>query len=104
CKRLHQELQRLKEQKQTSANNTRHPTAENNQERALKVWLRSFSGIPLTVYKLLMYIRSQFLTTSMATRRQAPSPLSRLLAESVNVTSDVMVLYLCTALVMSLFN
>lgn len=36
CKRLHQELHRLKEQKQTSANNTRHPTAENNQERALK--------------------------------------------------------------------
>ncbi|GAB1297452.1 Mirror-image polydactyly gene 1 protein homolog [Apodemus speciosus] len=36
CKRLHQELRRLKEQNQTSANNTRHPTAENNQERALK--------------------------------------------------------------------
>ncbi|MEJ1269336.1 mirror-image polydactyly 1 [Cricetulus griseus] len=42
CKRLHQELHRLKEQKQTSANNMRHPTAENNQERALKVNGRSF--------------------------------------------------------------
>lgn len=42
CKRLHQELHRLKEQRQTSANNTRHPTAENNQERALKVNGRSF--------------------------------------------------------------
>lgn len=41
CKWLHQELQRLKEQKQTSANNTRHPTAENNQERALKEKLLS---------------------------------------------------------------
>ncbi|XP_057638592.1 mirror-image polydactyly gene 1 protein [Chionomys nivalis] len=41
CKRLHQELHRLKEQKQTSANNTRHPTAENNQERALKEKLLS---------------------------------------------------------------
>ncbi|CAO2586343.1 Mirror-image polydactyly gene 1 protein [Lemmus lemmus] len=41
CKRLHQELHRLKEQKQTSANNTRHPTAENNQERALKAKLLS---------------------------------------------------------------
>lgn len=41
CKRLHQELRRLKEQNQTSANNTRHPTAENNQERALKAKLLS---------------------------------------------------------------
>ncbi|ERE73986.1 mirror-image polydactyly protein [Cricetulus griseus] len=41
CKRLHQELHRLKEQKQTSANNMRHPTAENNQERALKAKLLS---------------------------------------------------------------
>ncbi|XP_028725580.1 mirror-image polydactyly gene 1 protein isoform X1 [Peromyscus leucopus] len=41
CKRLHQELHRLKEQRQTSANNTRHPTAENNQERALKAKLLS---------------------------------------------------------------
>ncbi|XP_041514458.1 mirror-image polydactyly gene 1 protein [Microtus oregoni] len=41
CKRLHRELHRLKEQKQTSANNTRHPTAENNQERALKEKLLS---------------------------------------------------------------
>lgn len=41
CKRLHQELHRLKEQKLTSANNTRHPTAENNQERALKEKLLS---------------------------------------------------------------
>lgn len=41
CKRLHQELHRLKEQNQTSANNTRHPTAENNQERALKAKLLS---------------------------------------------------------------
>ncbi|NXV70773.1 MIPO1 protein, partial [Atlantisia rogersi] len=37
CKRLEQELHHLKEQNQTSANNTRHLTAENNQERALKV-------------------------------------------------------------------
>ncbi|KAF4788525.1 hypothetical protein TURU_158906 [Turdus rufiventris] len=37
CKRLEQELHHLKEQNQTSANNTRHMTAENNQERALKV-------------------------------------------------------------------
>lgn len=36
CKRLEQELHHLKEQNQTSANNTRHMTAENNQERALK--------------------------------------------------------------------
>ncbi|XP_071602196.1 mirror-image polydactyly gene 1 protein isoform X1 [Heliangelus exortis] len=36
CKRLEQELHHLKEQNQTSANNTRHLTAENNQERALK--------------------------------------------------------------------
>ncbi|XP_021057627.1 mirror-image polydactyly gene 1 protein isoform X2 [Mus pahari] len=41
CKRLHQELHRLKEQNQTSANNTRRPTAENNQERALKTKLLS---------------------------------------------------------------
>ncbi|XP_055274244.1 mirror-image polydactyly gene 1 protein isoform X3 [Moschus berezovskii] len=37
CKRLQQELHHLKEQKQTSANNMRHLTAENNQERALKI-------------------------------------------------------------------
>ncbi|XP_028021881.1 mirror-image polydactyly gene 1 protein isoform X6 [Balaenoptera acutorostrata] len=37
CKRLEQELHHLKEQNQTSANNVRHLTAENNQERALKV-------------------------------------------------------------------
>ncbi|XP_047915825.1 mirror-image polydactyly gene 1 protein isoform X2 [Anser cygnoides] len=36
CKRLEQELHHLKEQNQTLANNTRHLTAENNQERALK--------------------------------------------------------------------
>ena len=42
CKRLEQELHHLKEQKQTSANNMRHLTAENNQERALKVNLHSF--------------------------------------------------------------
>ncbi|XP_060118079.1 mirror-image polydactyly gene 1 protein [Heteronotia binoei] len=36
CKRLEQELHHMKEQNQTSANNTRHLTAENNQERALK--------------------------------------------------------------------
>ncbi|XP_054018203.1 mirror-image polydactyly gene 1 protein isoform X2 [Dryobates pubescens] len=39
CKRLEQELHHLKEQNQTSANNTRHLTAENNQERALKAQL-----------------------------------------------------------------
>ncbi|XP_036308171.1 mirror-image polydactyly gene 1 protein isoform X1 [Pipistrellus kuhlii] len=39
CKRLEQELHRLKEQNQTSANNTRHLTGENNQERALKAKL-----------------------------------------------------------------
>lgn len=39
CKRLEQELHHLKEQNQTSANNTRHLTAENNQERALKTEL-----------------------------------------------------------------
>uniref|UniRef100_A0A8C0GLW2 Mirror-image polydactyly 1 n=1 Tax=Chelonoidis abingdonii TaxID=106734 RepID=A0A8C0GLW2_CHEAB len=39
CKRLEQELHHLKEQNQTSANNTRHLTAENNQERALKAKL-----------------------------------------------------------------
>ncbi|XP_025057241.1 mirror-image polydactyly gene 1 protein isoform X3 [Alligator sinensis] len=39
CKRLEQELHHLKEQNQTSANNMRHLTAENNQERALKVKL-----------------------------------------------------------------
>lgn len=42
CKRLEQELHHLKEQNQTSANNTRHLTAENNQERALKVNLHFF--------------------------------------------------------------
>lgn len=42
CKRLEQELHHLKEQNQTSANNMRHLTAENNQERALKVNLHSF--------------------------------------------------------------
>ncbi|XP_015265713.1 PREDICTED: mirror-image polydactyly gene 1 protein [Gekko japonicus] len=36
CKRLEQELHHMKEQNQTSANNMRHLTAENNQERALK--------------------------------------------------------------------
>ncbi|XP_032999069.1 mirror-image polydactyly gene 1 protein isoform X1 [Lacerta agilis] len=36
CKLLEQELHHMKEQNQTSANNTRHLTAENNQERALK--------------------------------------------------------------------
>ncbi|XP_076797971.1 mirror-image polydactyly gene 1 protein isoform X2 [Arvicanthis niloticus] len=41
CKRLHQELHRLKEQNQTSANTARHPTAEHNQERALKAKLLS---------------------------------------------------------------
>ncbi|KAM8807934.1 mirror-image polydactyly gene 1 protein [Eudromia elegans] len=39
CKWLEQELHHLKEQNQTSANNTRHLTAENNQERALKAEL-----------------------------------------------------------------
>ncbi|CAI9157968.1 unnamed protein product [Rangifer tarandus platyrhynchus] len=39
CKRLEQELHHLKERKQTSANNMRHLTAENNQERALKAKL-----------------------------------------------------------------
>ncbi|KAM7154567.1 mirror-image polydactyly gene 1 protein isoform 2-T3 [Molossus nigricans] len=39
CKRLEQELHHLKEQNQTSANNMRHQTAENNQERALKAKL-----------------------------------------------------------------
>ncbi|XP_043842426.1 mirror-image polydactyly gene 1 protein [Dromiciops gliroides] len=39
CKRLEQELHHLKEQNQTSANNMRHLTAENNQERALKARL-----------------------------------------------------------------
>uniref|UniRef100_A0A8D0Y5X1 Mirror-image polydactyly 1 n=1 Tax=Sus scrofa TaxID=9823 RepID=A0A8D0Y5X1_PIG len=39
CKRLEQELHHLKEQNQTSANNMRHLTAENNQERALKAKL-----------------------------------------------------------------
>ncbi|XP_030341132.1 mirror-image polydactyly gene 1 protein isoform X2 [Strigops habroptila] len=39
CKRLEQELHHLKEQNQTSANNMRHLTAENNQERALKAEL-----------------------------------------------------------------
>lgn len=42
CKRLEQELHHMKEQNQTSANNPRHLTAENNQERALKVNLHSF--------------------------------------------------------------
>ncbi|XP_042294840.1 mirror-image polydactyly gene 1 protein isoform X2 [Sceloporus undulatus] len=41
CKRLEQELHHMKEQNQTSANNTRHLTAENNQERALKEKLLS---------------------------------------------------------------
>jgi sulfur carrier protein ThiS len=41
CKRLEQELDHLKEQNQTSANNMRHLTAENNQERALKAKLLS---------------------------------------------------------------
>ncbi|XP_072485852.1 mirror-image polydactyly gene 1 protein isoform X2 [Notamacropus eugenii] len=41
CKRLEQELHHLKEQNQTSANNMRHLTAENNQERALKEKLLS---------------------------------------------------------------
>ncbi|NXN99386.1 MIPO1 protein, partial [Rhinopomastus cyanomelas] len=41
CKRLEQELHHLKEQNQASANNTRHLTAENNQERALKAELRA---------------------------------------------------------------
>eukprot|EP00074_Homo_sapiens_P097706 XP_016876508.1 mirror-image polydactyly gene 1 protein isoform X16 [Homo sapiens] len=41
CKRLEQELHHVKEQNQTSANNMRHLTAENNQERALKAKLLS---------------------------------------------------------------
>ncbi|XP_041132361.1 mirror-image polydactyly gene 1 protein-like isoform X2 [Polyodon spathula] len=41
CKRLEQEVHHLKEQSQTSANNMRHLTAENNQERALKAQLLS---------------------------------------------------------------
>ncbi|XP_053451250.1 mirror-image polydactyly gene 1 protein isoform X1 [Nycticebus coucang] len=41
CKRLEQELHHLKEQNQTSANNMRHLTAENNRERALKAKLLS---------------------------------------------------------------
>lgn len=41
CRRLQQELDRLKEQSQTSANNMRHPTAEHSQERALKAKLLS---------------------------------------------------------------
>ncbi|XP_006891625.1 PREDICTED: mirror-image polydactyly gene 1 protein-like [Elephantulus edwardii] len=41
CTRLEQELHHLKEQSQTSANNMRHLTAENNQERALKAKLLS---------------------------------------------------------------
>ncbi|KAM6274540.1 mirror-image polydactyly gene 1 protein isoform 1-T1 [Porphyrio hochstetteri] len=46
CKRLEQELHHLKEQNQTSANNTRHLTAENNQERALKLNLNRESKEP----------------------------------------------------------
>ncbi|XP_045144058.1 mirror-image polydactyly gene 1 protein isoform X3 [Echinops telfairi] len=41
CKRLEQELHHLKEQNQASATNMRHPTAGNNQERALKAKLLS---------------------------------------------------------------
>ncbi|XP_028677306.1 mirror-image polydactyly gene 1 protein isoform X1 [Erpetoichthys calabaricus] len=40
CKRLEQELHQVKERSQTSANNMRHLTAENNQERALKAQLQ----------------------------------------------------------------
>ncbi|KAM9012923.1 mirror-image polydactyly gene 1 protein isoform 5-T15 [Ara ararauna] len=52
CKRLEQELHHLKEQNQTSANNTRHLTAENNQERALKCasWFSRETNIYLCVY------------------------------------------------------
>ncbi|XP_066550077.1 mirror-image polydactyly gene 1 protein isoform X2 [Amia ocellicauda] len=41
CKRLEKDLHHLKEQSQTSANNTRHLTAENNQERAQKAELQA---------------------------------------------------------------
>ncbi|XP_043929485.1 mirror-image polydactyly gene 1 protein [Protopterus annectens] len=44
CKRLEQELHHLKEQSQASANNTRHLTAANNQERALKAQLSSMQN------------------------------------------------------------
>ncbi|XP_075860200.1 mirror-image polydactyly gene 1 protein isoform X4 [Microcebus murinus] len=47
CKRLEQELHHLKEQNQTSANNMRHLTAENNQERALKILVTSHSTLCL---------------------------------------------------------
>nr|XP_045011076.1 mirror-image polydactyly gene 1 protein isoform X2 [Jaculus jaculus]XP_045011077.1 mirror-image polydactyly gene 1 protein isoform X2 [Jaculus jaculus]XP_045011078.1 mirror-image polydactyly gene 1 protein isoform X2 [Jaculus jaculus]XP_045011079.1 mirror-image polydactyly gene 1 protein isoform X2 [Jaculus jaculus] len=56
CKRLEQELHHLKEQKQTSANNMRHLTAENNQERALKAKLLSMQQARETAveqYKML---------------------------------------------------
>lgn len=49
CKRLEQELHHLKEQNQTSANNMRHLTAENNQERALKAKLSSVHQAKETV-------------------------------------------------------
>ncbi|XP_029454767.1 mirror-image polydactyly gene 1 protein [Rhinatrema bivittatum] len=41
CKRLEQELHHLSEQNQTSANNTRHLTVENNPERARKAQMIS---------------------------------------------------------------
>ncbi|XP_006835563.1 PREDICTED: mirror-image polydactyly gene 1 protein-like [Chrysochloris asiatica] len=56
CKRLEKELHHLKEQNQTSANNMRHLTAENNQERALKAKLLSMQEareIAVQQYKTL---------------------------------------------------
>uniref|UniRef100_A0A7N4P7B2 Mirror-image polydactyly 1 n=1 Tax=Sarcophilus harrisii TaxID=9305 RepID=A0A7N4P7B2_SARHA len=62
CKRLEQELHHLKEQNQTSANNIRHLTAENNQERALKTKLLSMQEDRETVIQQYKKLKEEIET------------------------------------------
>ncbi|KFO29771.1 Mirror-image polydactyly gene 1 protein [Fukomys damarensis] len=69
CKRLEQELHHLKEQNQTSANNMRHLTAENNQERALKVKLLSMHQAKETAVEQYKKLEEEIQTLRVYYRR-----------------------------------
>ncbi|XP_051834032.1 mirror-image polydactyly gene 1 protein isoform X2 [Antechinus flavipes] len=73
CKRLEQELHHLKEQNQTSANNIRHLTAENNQERALKTKLLSMQEDRETVIQQYKKLKEEIQTLQIYYRLFLPS-------------------------------
>ncbi|XP_063648921.1 mirror-image polydactyly gene 1 protein isoform X10 [Pan troglodytes] len=70
CKRLEQELHHLKEQNQTSANNMRHLTAENNQERALKAKLLSMQQARETAVQQYKKLEEEIQTLRVYYRRR----------------------------------